>query len=256
MNVHSKIKRFITPLHLKFFFCFSDDVQDDVRLLKERLYSWTKDMNMFIDLELKDWCDVGTIDLHYTKHTNQDVFDKMILQSDYVVFLFHNQFGMNTLHEWQLCSENKKQKPRRFLGLKQTEKNRNRIDEIKDRLKTDNIIFVKYSQIDQLALAIIRTLLKRCNARQRSLNKVLTDTDLSQLLSAYERKRLIRISNKYAREIKQTQLKIQRFQTVDIGKKIAKREHRKITNTGRISSLTNMGKPAFSPYSISVANKF
>lgn len=115
-----KALKLMHPEKLRFFFCFSDDVKNDIITLKQNLRERT---NLRCELLLEHWADLGLFSTHNTKRKIQSVFDEVILKSDYVVFIFGDRFGKNTMHEWDICIHNDKRKPAILLGLQQIPSN-------------------------------------------------------------------------------------------------------------------------------------
>lgn len=117
-----KVIELLEPETIHFFFCSSDDVKDD---RKELRYNLSKRNYILGELHLDDWTDLGLINTQNTQQNIQSAFDEKILKSDYVVFIFGDEFGTNTMHEWNICIKNTKRKPIILLGLK---KNINKYD--------------------------------------------------------------------------------------------------------------------------------
>lgn len=153
---------------IHFFFCSSDDVKNDI---KELRYSLSRKNYILGELHLVDWTDLGLINTHDIQQNIQSTFDEIILKSDYVVFIFGDMFGANTMHEWDICIHNTKRKPRILLGLKQTSIN---TEEKRSKLDSRNIVVdCTYSNIIGFEQKIVDVLIARRNKRIDKARKII-----------------------------------------------------------------------------------
>lgn len=155
---------------IHFFFCSSDDVKND---RKEFRYSLSRKNYILGELHLVDWTDLGLINTHDTQQNIQSAFDEIILKSDYVVFIFGDKFGANTMHEWDICIHSTKRKPRILLGLKQTSIN---TEEKRSILDSRNIIVdCAYSNIVEFEQKIVDVLIARQKKRIDKVKKIIKE---------------------------------------------------------------------------------
>ena len=153
---------------IHFFFCSSDDVKNDI---KELRYSLSRKNYILGELHLVDWTDLGLINTHDIQQNIQSVFDEIILKSDYVVFIFGDKFGANTMHEWENCIHNTKRKPRILLGLKQTSIN---TEEKRSKLGSRNVVVdCAYSNIIEFEQKIVDVLIARQKKRKDKALKII-----------------------------------------------------------------------------------
>lgn len=159
---------------LKVFFCYSSNMKQDEEDLYVALsrYNWPyKDV---VDLELVDW-------LSYLKTksgkilTPQEIFNKQILKSDYVIFLIKNEFGPNARQEWDLCINNSKTKPRIMLGIR-IDPHGKSVDTIREELGSKDILIdTAYENLDSFMLSIIHAIdsdiILSLSRRLRKINK-------------------------------------------------------------------------------------
>ena len=159
---------------LKVFFCYSSNMKQDEEDLYVALsrYNWPyKDV---VDLELVDW-------LSYLKTksgkilTPQEIFNKQILKSDYVIFLIKNEFGLNARQEWDLCINNSKTKPRIMLGIR-IDPHGKSVDTIREELGSKDILIdTAYENLDSFMLSIIHAIdsdiILSLSRRLRKINK-------------------------------------------------------------------------------------
>lgn len=163
VKVFNMISKLLEPERIRFFFCFSDDVKNDIITLH---YDLSKRNHIIGELHLDDWTDLGLISVTDTKQNIQSVFDKEILKSDYVVFIFGDKFGTNTMHEWDICIHNKKRKPKILLGLKQTTANTISAEEKRLKLGSKYVIVdCAYSNIIEFEQKIVDVLVYRREKR-------------------------------------------------------------------------------------------
>lgn len=156
---------------IHFFFCSSDDVKND---RKELQYNLSRRNYILGELHLEDWTDLGLINTHNTQQNIQSAFDDKILKSDYVVFIFGDEFGTNTMHEWDICIKNKKRKPIIFLGLKQTATNTICAEGKRSKLGSRNVIVdCAYSNITEFEQKIVDVLIARRNKRIDKAQKIM-----------------------------------------------------------------------------------
>lgn len=167
-----KALKLMHPEKLRFFFCFSDDVKNDIITLKQNLRERT---NLRCELLLGHWADLGLFSTHNTKRKIQSVFDEVILKSDYVVFIFGDRFGKNTMHEWDICIHNDKRKPAILLGLQQIPSNIISAEEKRIRLGSGDIILdCPYSDIVEFEQKIVDVLKARNNKRMDEVEAILS----------------------------------------------------------------------------------
>lgn len=181
-KVLNKINKLLEPEKIRFFFCFSDDVKDDIIALH---YDLSKRNHIIGELHLDDWTDLGLISVLDTQHNIQSVFDKEILKSDYVVFIFGDKFGANTMHEWDICLHNTKRKPRILLGLKQT--SANTISAEEKRLKLGSkylIVDCAYSNIIEFEQKIVDVLVSRREKRIAKASNI-AENHINELPKSY-----------------------------------------------------------------------
>lgn len=159
---------------IKVFFCYSSNMKQDEEDLYVALsrYNWPyKDV---VDLELVDW-------LSYLKTksgkilTPQEIFNKQILKSDYVIFLIKNEFGPNARQEWDLCINNSKTKPRIMLGIR-IDPHGKSVDTIREELGSKDILIdTAYENLDSFMLSIIHAIdsdiILSLSRRLRKINK-------------------------------------------------------------------------------------
>lgn len=159
---------------IKVFFCYSSNMEQDEEDLYVALsrYNWPyKDI---VDLELVDW-------LSYLKTksgkilTPQEIFNKQILKSDYVIFLIKNEFGPNARQEWDLCINNSKTKPRIMLGIR-IDPHGKSVDTIREELGSKDILIdTAYENLDSFMLSIIHAIdsdiILSLSRRLRKINK-------------------------------------------------------------------------------------
>jgi len=159
---------------IKVFFCYSSNMKQDEEDLYVALsrYNWPyKDV---VDLELVDW-------LSYLKTksgkilTPQEIFNKQILKSDYVIFLIKNEFGPNARQEWDLCINNSKTKPRVMLGIR-IDPHGKSVDTIREELGSKDILIdTAYENLDGFMLSIIHAIdsdiILSLSRRLRKINK-------------------------------------------------------------------------------------
>lgn len=159
---------------IKVFFCYSSNMEQDEEDLYVALsrYNWPyKDV---VDLELVDW-------LSYLKTksgkilTPQEIFNKQILKSDYVIFLIKNEFGPNARQEWDLCINNSKTKPRIMLGIR-IDPHGKSVDTIREELGSKDILIdTAYENLDSFMLSIIHAIdsdiILSLSRRLRKINK-------------------------------------------------------------------------------------
>ena len=159
---------------IKVFFCYSSNMEQDEEDLYVALsrYNWPyKDV---VDLELVDW-------LSYLKTksgkilTPQEIFNKQILKSDYVIFLIKNEFGPNARQEWDLCINNSKTKPRIMLGIR-IDPHGKSVDTIREELGSKDILIdTDYENLDSFMLSIIHAIdsdiILSLSRRLRKINK-------------------------------------------------------------------------------------
>lgn len=158
----------LEPEKIHLFFCSSDDVKND---RKELRYNLSRRNYLLGELHLDDWTDLGLINTHNTQQNIQSAFDEKILKSDYVVFIFGDKFGANTMHEWDICIHNTKRKPKILLGLKQTSIN---IEEKRLRLDSRNVVVdCVYSNIIEFEQKIVDVLFARQNKRKAKALKII-----------------------------------------------------------------------------------
>lgn len=142
---------------IKVFFCYSSNMKQDEEDLYVALsrYNWPyKDV---VDIELVDW-------LSYLKTksgkilTPQEIFNKQILKSDYVIFLIKNEFGPNARQEWDLCINCSKTKPRIMLGIR-IDPHGKSVETIREELGSKDIIIdTAYENLDTFMLSIIHAI--------------------------------------------------------------------------------------------------
>jgi len=159
---------------IKVFFCYSSNMKQDEEDLYVALsrYNWPyKDV---VDLELVDW-------LSYLKTksgkilTPQEIFNKQILKSDYVIFLIKNEFGPNARQEWDVCINNSKTKPRIMLGIR-IDPHGKSVDTIREELGSKDILIdTAYENLDSFMLSIIHAIdsdiILSLSRRLRKINK-------------------------------------------------------------------------------------
>lgn len=206
-----KALRLIRPEKLRFFFCFSDDVKNDIITLKNNLRERT---NLRCELLLEHWANLGLFSTHNTKRNIQSVFDEVILKSDYVVFIFGDRFGKNTMHEWDICIHNKKRKPTILLGLQQIPSNIISAEDKRIKLGSKDIVLdCAYSDIIEFEQKIVDVLRTRSNKRMDEVEDILsklshTFTKLDWKLIADECSKIERRSQKYKIDINERLLSI------------------------------------------------
>ncbi len=159
------VNRYSTPLTIKIFFCYSDDVKQDVDCLRQELQRRVEVMRRIIELKMQDWRDMGRLDTRPLQQRCQDVYNSAILSSNYVVFLFDKHFGEKTMEEWKLCANRKK--PKCLLGIKKDSGNSAHVHDVRNKLGTaDTLIDIPYSTITELGDAIMQEFMKDADRRQ------------------------------------------------------------------------------------------
>lgn len=142
---------------IKVFFCYSSNMKQDEQDLYVALsrYNWTfKDV---VDFELVDWLSFLKTK-NGKKLTPQEIFNKQILKSDYVIFLIKNEFGPNARQEWDLCISNSKTKPRIMLGIR-IDPHGKSVDTIREELGSKDILIdTAYENLDSFMLSIIHAI--------------------------------------------------------------------------------------------------
>lgn len=142
---------------IKVFFCYSSNMKQDEQDLYVALsrYNWTfKDV---VDFELVDWLSFLKTK-NGKKLTPQEIFNKQILKSDYVIFLIKNEFGPNARQEWDLCISNSKTKPRIMLGIR-IDPHGKSVDTIREELDSKDILIdTAYENLDSFMLSIIHAI--------------------------------------------------------------------------------------------------
>lgn len=167
---------YLLPRKIKIFVCYSEDVVDDVNAFRLAMADMNRLYPDTFDVDVDHWKDNSMIDIHNIELEIQDIFDKKILNSDYVVFLFHNTFGKYTMHEWNLCAENKKRKPHRLLGLKQNAYSKYTFDEMLGKLQCKNkIVAKKYENISEFIAEVRLLLLSEVNMRFRYIKNIVKE---------------------------------------------------------------------------------
>ena len=183
-NVLNKIAEYGSSLNLTFFFCYSDEMQNDVNAIEFALRKFEDSCNGNIKLGFKTWKDFGVIDNHNSEKQIQELFDEEILKRDYVIFLFYRNFGENTMHEWNLCRNNRADKPKILLGIKHNKNSEFTVEQIRKKLNSGRyIIDVKYGKVSIFIDAIKKELVKQLNNRFKELRGLLCNTDLIRRLS-------------------------------------------------------------------------
>lgn len=163
----------LEPETIHFFFCSSDDVKDD---RKELRYNLSRRNYILGELHLEDWIDLGLINTQNTQQNIQSAFDEKILKSDYVVFIFGDEFGTNTMHEWDICIKNTKRKPIILLGLKITSTNTICAEGKRSKLGSRNVIVdCVYSNITEFEQKIVDVLIERQNKRKDKAIKIIEE---------------------------------------------------------------------------------
>ena len=116
----------------------------------------------------------------YTAKTNkkgvatvQEIFNKQILKSDYVIFLIKNEFGPNARQEWDLCINCSKTKPRIMLGIR-IDPHGKSVETIREELGSKDIIIdTTYENLDTFMLSIIQAIDSDIiNSLSRKLRKI------------------------------------------------------------------------------------
>ena len=159
------------PITYKIFFCFSEEVRNDVNNLKLKLDSLSEDLAYVINLETKSWDDYKELDMHGKDMTLQEFYDKEILKSDLAVFLYKNNWNPNTRHEWNLCLSNTRPKPNILLGIRADSKKN--IEEIRKELgHRDVIIDISYLDVYQILSAIQYKIMNKMMARFKYFYKL------------------------------------------------------------------------------------
>lgn len=133
-------------------------------------YNWPyKDV---VDFELVDW-----LSFLKTKNgkilTPQEIFNKQILKSDYVIFLIKNEFGANARQEWDLCINSSKTKPRIMLGIRIDPQGKS-VETIREELGSKDILIdTAYENLDTFILSIIHAIDSDIiNTLSRELRKI------------------------------------------------------------------------------------
>lgn len=169
-----KIEELSSPLNLDLFFCYSDEMARDVTAIENALFRFGAEFKGSINLNFAKWRDYGMIDNHSSEKQIQDFFNQEILKRDYVVFLFHNSFGRNTMIEWNLCRNNPNKTPKILLGIKHNKNSRLSVCDVRNILNSGNyIIDVQYARVSRFANAIKREILRRLNERMREVRMFL-----------------------------------------------------------------------------------
>ena len=146
--------KFIT---IKVFFCYSSNMKQDEQDLYAALSRYNWPYKRVVDLELVDW-----LSFLKTKNgkrlTPQEIFNKQILKSDYVIFLIKNEFGPNARQEWDLCINSSKTKPRIMLGIR-IDPHGKSVETIREELGSKDIIIdTAYENLDTFTLSIIHAI--------------------------------------------------------------------------------------------------
>ena len=166
------IQKYLNPLKINFFICYSNDVADDVSFLRHTLQDLSQDFSSILNLDVTDWTRSRMLDLHSVNAELQDVFDEKIKKSDYVIFLFHNRFGKYTMHEWYLCMENNAKKPVILLGLKQNDVSKYSLTQMRNKLKSSRKIKdVAYNNIEEFIPVLSSIVLSELDASRKRLIK-------------------------------------------------------------------------------------
>lgn len=172
---------------------------------------------------LEHWTDLGLFSTHNTKRNIQSVFDEVILKSDYVVFIFGDRFGKNTMHEWDICIHNNKRKPTILLGLQQISSNIVSAEEKRIRLGSKDIVLdCAYSDIIEFEQKIVDVLKTRSNKRIDEAEAILskmsqTFTKLDWLLIADECNKIERKTQKHKININERLLGIKQNALIKSG---------------------------------------
>lgn len=186
-----KCEELCSPLNLHFFFCYSDEMQKDVNEVELALYKLEKLSKGCMKVTPKNWRDYGIVDNHYSKEKLQDVYDKEIVKCDYVVFLFYNYFGKNTMHEWYLCRTSVNEKPKILLGIKQDEGSRIPLQEMRNIFNSgDHIIDVAYKEIGSFISVVEKELLKLFAEKMKNITALLQNESKRKTLSSEQVEKL------------------------------------------------------------------
>lgn len=157
---------------IKVFFCYSSNMKQDEQDLYAALSRYNWPYKGVVDLELVDW-----LSFLKTKNgkilTPQEIFNKQILKSDYVIFLIKNEFGPNARQEWDLCINCSKTKPRIMLGIR-IDPHGKSVETIREELGSKDIIIdTAYENLDTFMLSIIHAIDSDIiNSLSRKLRKI------------------------------------------------------------------------------------
>lgn len=119
--ISRKVEKLKNTAKVKIFFCFSDEMQNDVEKLRNVIMD-KQDLFKNLDISLCYWKNEKIFQVHPKEPDFQDMLNMSILESDYVVFLMKNTPGPHTIEEFKICvnneiTHNKVLKPKVILGV-------------------------------------------------------------------------------------------------------------------------------------------